>query len=143
MMNASDSRFEPIDAQFRPITIEEIRELEQKVHSSLPTEFVDFLSRHGGCGFSGDAKVVCHGQSLPIFTFFDNQKLLSKLEVYSDLAVEGRIGIADDLFGNPFVLDVSTGKVYFIDFTTNPPVGKKVADSFSKFLASIEVQPFE
>lgn len=142
-MDNVDSRFEPIHEQFHPVGVEKIRELEERAKNSLPREYVDFLSCYGGCGFSGDAEVSSNGQKLPIFTFFDGEKLLAKLDVYSDLTAEGKITFADDMYGNPFVLDTSTGKVFFIDFTVNPPVGKKVTDSFSIFLASIEVQPFE
>ena len=142
-MNTVDSRFEPIHRQFHPVDVEKIRELEQRMKTSLPREYVDFLSNYGGCGFSGDAEVSGNDQRIPIFTFFDGEKLLAKLDVYSDLTAEGKITFADDMYGNPFVLDMSTGKVFFLDFTVNPPVGKKVTDSFSVFLASIEVQPFE
>ena len=51
--------------------------------------------------------------------------------------------IADDMAGNPYVLDALTGKVFFIDFSANPPIGTKVAASFDEFLASIDVQPFQ
>jgi hypothetical protein len=142
-MNPSDSRFEPIHEQFRSVGADKIRELEAKLKTLLPKEYVTFLSRYGGCGFSGDAYATLGARKLPIFTFFDDQKILSKLEVFSDLTAESKFSIADDMAGNPYVLDALTGKVFFIDFSVNPPVGTKVAGSFDEFLASIEVQPFE
>ena len=42
----------------------------------------------------------------------DEQKLLAKLDVYSDLTAEGKIAFADDMAGNPYVLDAVTGKVH-------------------------------
>jgi hypothetical protein len=122
-MNTSDSRFEPIHDQFQPVGVETIRELEAKLNTSLPKAYINFLSRYGGCGFSGDANVRCGGSQLPIFTFFGGEKLLSNLRIYDDLAAERKFSFADDMFGNPYVLDASTGLLFFIDFTVNPPVG--------------------
>jgi len=142
-MNSLDSRFEPIHEQFQPVGIEKVRELEAMLGVPLPKAYVTFLSLYGGCGFSGDAYVTFSDRKLPIFTFLDDRKLLSTLEVYPDLTAEGKLSIADDMAGNPYVLDAATGKVFFIDFSVNPPVGTKIAASFDEFLASIEVQPFE
>ncbi len=141
-MNPSDSRFEPIHEQFHPVGTEKIRELEVKLRASLPKGFVAFLSRYGGCGFSGDASVSFGGRKLPIFTFFDDRKLVSKLEVYADLTAESKLSIADDMAGNAYILDALSGKVFFIDFSVNPPIGTKVAGSFDEFLGLIEVKPF-
>ena len=142
-MSTLDLRFEPINEQFDPVEVEKIRQLERKIKTSLPKEYVNFISCYGGCGFSGNAKVRGNGQWQSIFTFFDGEKLLAKLDIYSDLTAEGKVTFADDMYGNPFVLDTLTGQVFFIDFTVNPPIGRKVTDSFSVFLASIQVHPFE
>ena len=141
-MSPSDSRFEPIQEQCQPIGAEKIRELEAKLHAPLPKEYIAFISYYGGCGFSGDASVIVGGRKMPIFSFFDDQKLLSKLEVYTDLTAESKFSFADDMAGNPYVLDALTGKVFFIDFCVSPPAGTKVAPSFDEFLISIDVQPF-
>jgi len=141
-MNPADLRFEPIQDRFRPLSAERIQELEVRLKSTLPTAYVDFLSHYGGCGFSGDANVSSDRGRFPIFTFFDGQKLLSKLGFYEDLAAEGKLAIADDMAGNVYVLDASAGTLYFLDFSTNPPMGTKVADSFDKFLVSITVEPY-
>lgn len=142
-MNHLDSRFEPIHEQFRPIGIEKVRELEARLKVPLPKGYVAFLSLYGGCGFSGDAYVTFNGRKLPILTFFDDRTLFSNLEVYPDLTAESKFSVADDMAGNPYVLDATTGKVFFIDFSVNPPLGIKIAASFDEFLAAIEVQPFE
>jgi hypothetical protein len=141
-MSHADSRFEPIHDRFRPISLERIQEVETKLRASLPRAYVDFLSRYGGCGFSGDANVVFEGGRFPVFTFFDDQKLLSKLAFYEDLAAESKLAIADDMEGNIYVLDALAGPVHFLDFSVNPPVGTKVAETFERFLASIKVEPF-
>lgn len=117
--------------------------MEAKLKAPLPKQYVTFVTRYGGCGFSGDAKVSIGGRKIPILVFFDDKKLLSKLEIYLDLTAEGKFSIAADMAGNPYVLDALTENVFFIDFTVNPPVGTRVAASFDEFLASIEVQPFD
>lgn len=142
-MSPTDSRFEPIQEHFRPVSAARVSELEAKLSAQLPKEYVAFLSHYGGCGFSGDANVPVGGRKFPIFTFFDDEKLLSKLDAYSDLTAESKIGIADDMAGNLYVLDALTGKVFFIDYTVIPPVGARVAATFDEFLSSIEVQPTE
>ena len=139
----TDSRFEPIHQQFQPVEELAVRQLETRINAKLPKEYVTFVSQYGGCGFSGDANVRVNGGSLPIFTFFDEKKLIKNLDAYSDLTTEGKFTFADDMAGNPYVLDAATEVVYFIDFSVNPPLGKRVAGSFKEFLASIEVQPFE
>ena len=142
-MNLSDSRFDPIHERFVPVGTEKVLELEAKLKAPLPKEYVVFLAHYGGCGFSGDANVSVDGRKLPIFTFFDEHKLLERLDMYSDLTAVGKIAFADDMAGNPYVLDAATGKVFYIDFSVNPPVGTRVATSFNTFLDSIEVQPFD
>ena len=56
-MSTLDLRFEPINEQFDPVEVEKIRQLERKIKTSLPKEYVNFISCYGGCGFSGNAKV--------------------------------------------------------------------------------------
>src|SRR5262249_19049648 len=136
-------RFEPINDRFIPVSDESIRELEAKLKSTFPKAYVAFLNQYGECGFFGDANVSFDDGKLPILTLFGEKKLLSKLHVYEDLAAEGKFAIADDMSGNPYVLDLQTGSVHFIDFSVNPPVGIRVAPSFETFLGSIEVQPYE
>jgi hypothetical protein len=87
--------------------------------------------------------VKCDDGKLPIFTFFGEKKLQSKAEYYDDLTAESKLAIADDMAGNPYVLDALTGSVYFLDFSVNPPKGIRVAKSFDKFLALIEVEPYQ
>jgi hypothetical protein len=139
-MNLVDPRFEPIREEFHPVKMETIRQLEAILNAPLPKEYVAFVARWGGCGFSGDANVAFGARKLPIFTFFDDRTLLANLVLYSDLTADSKLSIADDMAGNQYVLDVLTGKVYFLDFSVNPPVGIEVANSFNEFLASIDVQ---
>jgi len=142
-MNQSDARFEPMKERFLTVSDDKIRELESRLKAPLPKAYVAFLSQYGGCGFSGKANVSFGDRKLPIFTFLDEEKRFSNLVIYEDLTAESKLAIADDMAGNPYVLDALTGSVYFIDFSVNPPVGTKVAESFDKFLGSIEVQPYE
>lgn len=140
-MKQPDPRFEPIHKQFCPVVVQKIREVEAKLRARLPTAYVEFLLQYGGCGFAGDANVYFDKGSLPIFTFFDDQKLLSRLDFYEDLTAECKMAIADDMAGNTFVLDASAGSVHFLDYSINPPVGTAVAKTFDSFLEAIRVKP--
>jgi hypothetical protein len=141
-MNYPDSRLEPIRGQFRPVEAEARRELVAKLNTPLPDDYISFLTQYGGCGFAGEASIKLKDKTLLIFIFFDAEQLLTAIEDYADLAEDGKLAIAADMAGNPYVLDAQAGQVFFLDFTRNPPVGQKVAASFGEFLQSITVQPF-
>jgi hypothetical protein len=147
-MNLNENWFEPISKKFEPLTSLEIDQIEEIIQKRLPEDYVQFISKYGGCRFAGDAFVNTNeGTRLPIFTFFgrgsDPQSLQSALRWYPDLADEGKLPIADDMFGNIFVLDASTEIISYVDFSPNPPKGVYVSDSFSDFMTSISLIPFE
>lgn len=143
-MRTGDQRFEPTDGEFLGLNEAEIQDIETTIGCTLPEDYSTFVGEFGGCGFSGDAIVRRPvGDPLPIFSFFGggsgSHALTRVLRVYEDLALDQKIPIADDLEGNIFVLDPASGDMFYIDFTSNPPEASKVADTFSEFLAMIEV----
>jgi SMI1 / KNR4 family (SUKH-1) len=135
-MNLSDS---VLIRDRQPLRIEKVRELESQLGVPLPDAYVEFLSQCGGCWLAGNAMVMLPGGGiLPIDVFFDEKRLFANLVVYEDLSADFSLAIARDGFGNPYVLHALFGSIFYLDFAVNPPEATQVADSFDKFLASIE-----
>jgi hypothetical protein len=142
-MNQTDSRFVPENEHFLPVRADTLSEIESKIGATLPPEYVLFVTTYGGCGFSGNGVVICNNGEFPIFSFFDDKRLISKILWYEDLTREKKFAIADDMMGNPYILDALNGCVYFLEFCSNPPIGTEIAKDFTNFLMSIRVEPYE
>lgn len=126
---------------FQPVSLADIAEIELKLARKLPKDYVEFLQKYGRCGFSEDAVA---GPSI-LLGFLgggrDSGSLLSSIDFYKDLTADGKLVIADDMMGNPYVLDPLTGTTSYIDFTSSGPIGHHLATSFSDFLEKIEIEP--
>ena len=113
----------------------------------LPSEFRAFLARYGACGFRGNASVVTDTGCFPVLVLYgrgsDAGSLLKALELHPDLQEVGALPIADDLFGDIYVLDVAEGGVFRLDYSTGSAEATRVADTFGAFLGSISVVPWE
>lgn len=126
-----DSRIEPDD----PLTEADIAKLEKVLGHPVSQEYSDFACHYGGAFVGG---LVDGDTELPILTFFDLEKLLSMLEIYTDLRDDGVLPVADCALGNLYVLD-RENSVHYINYYGGRTTARKVAGSFVDFLARIVV----
>jgi hypothetical protein len=63
------------------------------------------------------------------------------LVAHSDYVADGLLPIADDLFNNRYVVELSTGKVRFIEYSEGRRREREIAGSFDAFLMAIRVIP--
>jgi len=144
-MRKNDTRFEPTDDDFIPVSSETIDRLQSDL-GPLPRDYVKFITTFGGCGFAGDAAVIrADGKRFPILSFFgsdeDSRDLYEVLESHSDLMADKKLPIADDEMGSIFVLDPRTEQVFHINFAKGVADAHLLADSFSHFLSLLQVLP--
>jgi hypothetical protein len=143
----SQPHLKPIFSEFHKATDLEIRELEAVMRGSLPVQVVRFLRSCGGAGFAGQASVMAaDGTSCGVFTIFracgPSGSVMNDLAAHPDFAARSLLPVADDLSNNRYVVEMVTGKVYFIEYAHGQSCHHEVAESFDDFMSSIRVIPW-
>ena len=137
---------EPIDTAFEPVTLDEIRRIEELVRAPLPISYASFLTRIGSCMFAGDATVrAVNGQELGIATLYggrSSRSVLEDLQRHEDYIAAQLVPIADTFFGDRYVLELASGKVRYIEYDFGGNRVIEVASSFEDFLKRISVKPY-
>jgi hypothetical protein len=138
-----DNLVEPIDEAFEPASRADIRKIEELVRAPLPPTYDSFLAQIGSCMFAGEATVkASNGEVLGIATFFGgrpSRNVLDDLRVHEDYVAKQLVPIADTFLNDRYVLDLSTGKVHYIEYHAGTNRVIEVAPSFDDFLTRISV----
>lgn len=137
---------EPITTEFNKATEHELREIEAILGTSLPEQVAAFLQSYGGAGFAGEANVTAiDGAPCGVFTMFraggPKGSVTNDLDAHPDYVADGLLPIADDLFNNRYVVELSTGKVLFVEYSEGRRREREIAGSFDSFLMAIRVIP--
>lgn len=130
-----DSRFEPAV----PFSGSDVDKIESVINRKLPVDYCEFVQEYGGAFVGG---LVDGVEDLPILTFFDageEKGVLSKLRTHPDLQSESVLPIADCELGNLYVLD-RENTIHYLNYYGGQTTARKVADSFTEFIARIVVQ---
>lgn len=138
----------PISESFHEATEEHIREIEAQVAAELPEDYVSFLQHFGGAMFSGEALIRnSTTQTFGVFTLYaasgDTNSVLSDLKAHPHYLEAGLVPIADDLFNNRYVLQISSGEIFFIEYRRGTSQSFRVASSFGAFMEAIETSADE
>ncbi len=141
-------KLQPIFDDFERCDDSEIVALEKSIGSRLPANYAVFLKRFGRSMFAVQAIVQCPQLSpFMLFTMYgckgNEGNILKDRENHPEYVARGYVPIADDNFGNRFVLDAKTGEIWFIDYSHESGSVKKVARSFEDFLENLKVQPWD
>jgi len=135
---------EPVDAAFEPADPADLQALEALSRSRLPPEFVDFVGRFGRSACGGEATIVdASGVRRDILTFYSTREALADLRAHVDYVENRYLPVACSAFGDRYVIALDSGQVCFILYLHGRCELSHVADSFSAFLAAIEVRPHE
>ena len=137
---------EPVNSEFDKATEDHLRSIENLIGAQLPRPVSDFLRRYGGAVFSGDATVTGKdGKASSVFTIFraagTKGSVANDLIAHPDYVDDGLLPIADDMFNNRYVVELSTGKVHFVEYGHGRRLEREIAESFDAFLAAIRVVP--
>lgn len=137
----------PVAGALRPLSPQQISELETSLGSKLPDDYREFLQTYGRCGFDGAAEVrLSATEAASVFMFFGapeegrSDDLFWHLNTSGGNLPAGSLTVGDDEFGNPYVLDAKTGNVSFIDHEFRGGE-THIAGSFFDFLQRIEIVP--
>jgi len=140
-MPAIAKHLKPITGAFEPSSAAELQRLRDAVGVDLPENYLEFLRQYGRCMMDVDATVAGHG----LFTFYGTKQgagdVVSDYLAHPDFVSQQLLPIADDLFNNRFLLDLSSGRVIFVAYTSGFAQQHFVAPTFQAFLDSIEVKP--
>jgi hypothetical protein len=140
-MSAIAKHLKPITEAFERSSASELQRLRDTVGVDLPESYLEFLRQYGRCMIDGDATVAGHG----LFTFYGTKQgagdVASDYLAHPDFVSQQLLPIADDLFNNRFLLDLSSGRVIFAVYMSGFSQQHVVAPTFQAFLGSIEVAP--
>lgn len=148
MIELNENILTPIFENFEQMSSSEVCELEKQVGHSFPPEFVYFLSNFGSCMFVGNAGVrIDEEKVLPINAMYgsktSDRSIIKDWIEHPDYSEAGYIPIAEDFFGDRFVLDTQDNGINHIHYSSQGPSVTRVAENFSKFLQKIEITPYD
>jgi len=113
----SELGIEPMNGKkFKPLTRQEIDDLEERIGTSLPETYRFFLGSYGSSMFS--IEINCTPKGNPIFfgSFYGFDEIIDALDSYREALPQSIIPIGDDGGGNLFCLGVQgkdSGRVFF------------------------------
>ncbi|MEP1740411.1 MAG: SMI1/KNR4 family protein [Kangiellaceae bacterium] len=141
-----DNIVEPVDKTFQTSSDSEIISFEKKYNIKFPEEYKMFLEKYGRCMFTGEATIETECKSTTeVFTMYgiscDAGHIGADLDSHPDYKENGFIPIADDMFNNRYVIDSKDGRILFLNYLNAECTIKIAANSFSKFLQKIIIQP--
>lgn len=131
MMSLSDRLSElqviPMKGEYVPLAPSEISQLERRIGSPLPKDYVEFAVTYGRCRLadSGTVQLVDDSRTVPLDTFFGGQagepSVLKKHEEYAGAFPPGAVPIGEDPLGNLYLLWVSDpelpGSIWYADYS--------------------------
>jgi hypothetical protein len=105
-------------SRFKKFTRKEIRHLEDRINTSLPASYKQFLLKYGGCEFSALVNCTPHSVAHHFGWFYNAVDLIQEFDSYSEALPVGVISIGDNGGGDQLCIGVAgkfAGKIYFHD----------------------------
>ena len=137
---ASIQNLTPIGEEFERATTMQLQAVAALLSRPVPPQLEEFLLNYGGAAFNGEAQVgLPTGAKKGVFTLFSVSKVLQDLADHEDYVSNRWAPVADDLFNNRYVVDLSTEGVLFLEYGGGQCHSTMVARNFETFMARIQV----
>jgi hypothetical protein len=136
-----------IAGAYRPLSAEQVVEVERRLGASLPADYKQFVLEFGECRFEDDVLVRVDGsEDIPLDVFYGapdparpRGDLLWILE--GEFEPPRFLQFASDFLGDRLVLDAVTGRVYWRNYYSATGESEPVASSFTDLLDRMYADP--
>lgn len=123
----------------KPFSDAEISRIQEVIGRKLPKDYCEFVKKYGKAFVNG---LFDGDENFPILTFFaadEDNGILYKLKMYSDLREEGILPFARCELGNLYVL-TRDNSVHYINYYGGRAAAQRIADCFQDFVTRIVKQ---